>query len=336
MTAPKDMPILKKLALLPFEAKVLGASFVAMAGTVCWLLSSVWRTRTDYNFGFIVPVFVAYVIWDRSEAIFNFFFNDSDALPLKREKFWRFSANAFFGAMLVCGLFTYLLFAWIFYLTQNMGSPAFAMTFGFSFTAFAMFYFAAFVGSGGKKKTLRESLAFLSIFTFPSFVWLVSAPMIGTLEEKISLALLSIVSEVVYEIMYFLGYVVTLRANVLEFPNGSVGVADACSGIRSLTACLFAGSFLAAVMLDKFWKKVALVVLSMFFAFFNNILRAMFLSFWAYEFGSDSISGEVHDIAGYFVLGMTVIGLLIFVALFQLNPVPKHLRGGGDSSASGQ
>ncbi|MFR6034836.1 MAG: archaeosortase/exosortase family protein [Bacilli bacterium] len=32
--------------------------------------------------------------------------------------------------------------------------------------------------------------------------------------------------------MDFLGYIVTLRGNVIEFPSGSVGVADACSGIK--------------------------------------------------------------------------------------------------------
>ena len=38
-----------------------------------------------------------------------------------------------------------------------------------------------------------------------------------------------------------------VQGNVLALPTGNVGVEDACSGIRSLTGCLFAGSFLAAV-----------------------------------------------------------------------------------------
>ena len=200
------------------------------------------------------------------------------------------------------------------------------ITFCFCFISLAMAYFASETNIGGEKKSLVERLRFVSWFIFPCFIWIVAVPTFGAVEEKISLTLLGIVADVVYHFMDFLGYIVTLRGNVIEFPSGSVGVADACSGIRSLTACLFAGSFLAAAMLNKLWKKIALVLLSMVFAFFNNILRALFLSFWAYENGADSIGGFVHDAAGYFVLAMTVIGLLIMVAIFQINPVPKEFR----------
>ena len=117
------------------------------------------------------------------------------------------------------------------------------------------------------------------------------------------------------------GFMVELRGNSIFFPDGAGGVADACSGSRSLTACLFSGSFLAAVFLDKMWKKVALVAMSMVLAFINNIIRALFLSVWAYKFG-------------YAVLALTVVGLLILIPRFSLNPIPKELRGeSGDSES---
>jgi exosortase/archaeosortase family protein len=100
-------------------------------------------------------------------------------------------------------------------------------------------------------------------------------------------------------------------------PN-QVGVAEACSGIRSLTACLFAGSFLASVFLDKLWKKTALVAASMLFAVFTNLLRGLFLTAWAYNYGHEAIEGFVHDVAGYAVLGLTVVGLLCLLPLFNL------------------
>lgn len=97
-----------------------------------------------------------------------------------------------------------------------------------------------------------------------------------------------------------------------------MGVADACSGIRSFTACLFAGSFLAAVFLDKLWKKIGLVASAVGFAFFTNLLRSLFLTAWAYNYGPEAIEGMVHDIAGYAVLGLTVVGLLCLLPLFNL------------------
>ncbi|HEY0944803.1 MAG TPA: archaeosortase/exosortase family protein, partial [Opitutaceae bacterium] len=83
-------------------------------------------------------------------------------------------------------------------------------------------------------------------------------------------------------------------------------------------ACLFAGSFLSAVFLDRLWKKVALVASSMVFAFVMNLGRSLFLTSWAYDYGHQAIEGKVHDIAGYAVLGLTVLGLLCLLPLFNL------------------
>jgi len=106
--------------------------------------------------------------------------------------------------------------------------------------------------------------------------------------------------------------------NVLMLPNGSVGVEEACSGIRSLTGCLFAGSFLAAVFLERLWKKIALVVAAMLLAFLTNLARSLFLTTWAYRYGPHAIDGRVHDLAGYAVLGLTVAGLLGLLPLLNL------------------
>jgi exosortase/archaeosortase family protein len=108
------------------------------------------------------------------------------------------------------------------------------------------------------------------------------------------------------------------QGNVLVLPTGSVGVADACSGIRSLTACLFAGSFLSAVFLDRLWKKITLVGAAMGLAFLTNLGRSLFLTAWAYRNGPGAIEGMVHDVAGYAVLGLTVVGLLCLLPLLNL------------------
>jgi exosortase len=141
--------------------------------------------------------------------------------------------------------------------------------------------------------------------------------LVTAVENAISLMLLRKVVTVVFTVFSLLGYPLIQEGNVLVLPLGSVGVADACSGIRSLTACLFAGSFLAAVFLDKFWKKVLLVATAMGFAFLTNLLRSLFLTAWAYAYGSDAIEGSMHDATGYAVLGLTSVGLLFLLPLFN-------------------
>jgi exosortase len=155
------------------------------------------------------------------------------------------------------------------------------------------------------------------IFIFPVLVWLISAPLVSAIEQQVSLFLLRKVVTVVAFVFDMLGYPLEQQGNVLMLPKGPVGVADACSGIRSLTACLFAGSFLAATFFEQTWKKVTLVVASMFFAFVMNLGRSLFLTAWAYAYGPDAINGTVHDTAGYAVLGLTCAGLLLLVPVLN-------------------
>jgi exosortase/archaeosortase family protein len=116
---------------------------------------------------------------------------------------------------------------------------------------------------------------------------------------------------------------------VLVLPTGLVGVEDACSGIRSLTACLFAGSFLSAIFLETLWKKITLVGAAMCLAFMTNLGRSLFLTAWAYGYGPSAIEGTVHDVAGYAVLGFTVVGLLCLLPLLNLT-----ISFGGDRGRS--
>jgi exosortase len=171
----------------------------------------------------------------------------------------------------------------------------------------------------------RLSLA--GLFVFPVLIWLVSAPMVSAVESQLNLLLLRRVVAVVAFVFDALGLPIEQRGNVLALPpvNGQpnlVGVEDACSGIRSLTACLFAGSFLSAVFVQEGWKKIALVVAALLLAFVTNLGRSLFLTAWAYRYGHAAIEGTVHDVAGYAVLGGTVLGLLALLPLLNLRLLP--------------
>lgn len=307
---------------LSISSKLILVSVLIMGFSLCCLLKLTWDTRLDYSFGYLAPIFVLYIIYDRFPNIKK----TLEASPLENNRGINIFCDVLFSTMLFCGLTVFGFFSFVFYKTMNWGVPSFGMAFGFAFTFFALMYFFCDKNIRNEKLDIYTRLSFLTLFVFPCFIWLVAAPTFAAVEKRISLFLLGKVATVVVSIMDMLGYVVSQHGNTISFPKGTVGVADACSGIRSLTACLFAGSFLAAALLNKFWKKILLVGLSMLLAFFFNLIRALFLTFWAYENGSESINGFVHDAAGYFVLGMTVVGLLIFTSIFNFNPIPKEFR----------
>lgn len=286
-----------------------------------------WSHKEDYTFGYLVPFFVAYVIYDRWPRILGLLGKGpEEALP-----------SGILGAARALALAVFagsaLMFAFgAFYRAgagpSNPGSLALAL--GFCGLLLSMVYLnqperapedGARPARGMGLRSLMRSPRFqvAALFLFPALVWVVSAPLLSVVENNLSMFLLNQVTVVVFFTFDMLGLPLERQGNILILPEGQVGVAEACSGIRSLTACLFAGSFLAAVFLNAFWKKVALVALAMLFAFFTNLLRSLFLTAWAYAYGPEAIDGAVHDVTGYAVLGLTSIGLICLLPVFNLN-----------------
>jgi exosortase len=289
-----------------------------------------WRLKPDYAFGWLVPVFAAYVIairWPRLKAIVG----AGRSSPLPRGLKSAVSLAA--GASLVLGLGFFLLGA----LYRSASGPtqpgSFALAAGNALVLLSMVYFntpdgGAETAGTGLAAALRGDarLRAASLFLFPALIWILSAPLASAVENSISLFLLRKVVAVVFAIFDTLGFSLVQEGNVLVLPKGQVGVAEACSGIRSLTGCLFAGSFLAAVSLDRLWKKTLLVAASLVFAFLMNLLRSLFLTGWAYAYGSAAIEGTLHDATGFAVLGLTSICLIGMLPLFRTGHVHSQLE----------
>ncbi len=302
---------------------------------VAWDQSHWWRVKEDYTFGWLVPLFTAYAIYDRWPQICE---RLREAVAQPPATGWvRWTLNTLATLGLVFGALFFLLGAFYRAGAGTSQPGTFALTCGMVAIVLPLLFFNVPVAEtktddvGGKRRPPAEAPAtgfgalfaekrfrVAALFVFPVLVWLISAPLVSAIESQISLFLLRKVVMVVAFVFDMLGLPVEQQGNVLMLPKGPVGVADACSGIRSLTACLFAGSFLGAMFLERFWKKVFLVVASMFFAFAMNLGRSLFLTGWAYAYGPDAISDTVHDIAGYAVLGLTCLGLLALVPLLNL------------------
>lgn len=287
---------------------------------VTWDQSHWWGQKEDYSFGWLVPMFVAYVVYDRWPSIKGALV-DCAAEGSPR-------AAGLSKWMLRGGIACFLLFGALFFLLGSFyragaGSSypgTLAITIGMVGLVLGLLLTNAPESPSPKAAGLLDDarVRLVAFFTFPVLIWFVSAPMVSVIETQLSLFLLHKVVTVVSFVFDMLGMPVEQEGNVLVLPTGRVGVAEACSGIRSLTGCLFAGSFLAATFLDKLWKKVTLVALSMLFAFVTNLARSLFLTAYAYNYGPEAIEGTVHDVAGYAVLGLTVVGLLCLLPLFNL------------------
>ena len=305
---------------------------IFLAVFMIWDQSYWWESRDEYSFGYLVPLFALYVVYDRKELILSLL-TKADGISSADQKangLWICNFLALSG--FISGIFLYLVGGLLRVATMPQNPATLAISVGFALVLLSSVFIFASETIYEERIVLKNRLKLTFLFLFPALIWLISAPLVSVLETKIRVFLLTQVTIIVFTLMDFLGFEIERQGNVLVLPKGVVGVEEACSGIRSLTACLFAGSFLASVYLSKFWKKIVLVLMAMVFAILTNLLRSGFLTLWAYFYGSEAINdhwalpiigdiGSVHDVMGMAVLLLTTIGLLCLLPIlnFDLN-----------------
>src|SRR3972149_11519129 len=102
------------------------------------------------------------------------------------------------------------------------------------------------------------------------------------------------------------------HGNMIELATTTVGVEEACSGIRSLLSCVYAGFFFAAWQLRRPAGRAVLIVAAPLLALGMNFLRSLVLTLLA-NAGKD-VAGFWHDATGYAILGITAV-VLAFLAI---------------------
>lgn len=311
-----------------------------------------WQLKPDYTFGWLVPVFVIFIVYDRWSRLRSLLTEGSTgSRPLAPAGWTDRLAPILAVSALAVGSGIFLLGA-LYKAGSGPTQPgSFALAFGFSLILPALVYLslpaARDAGTASNVPSQSSGGAFwqeprlrvAALFLFPAGIWLISAPLVTAVENSISLFLLRRVVTVVFTVFDGLGYPMIQEGNVLVLPRGRVGVVEACSGIRSLMGCLFAGSFLAAAYLDQFWKKVILVGMALVLAFAANLLRSLFLTGWAYAYGSEAIEGDIHDWTGLAVLGVTVAGLFSLLPFFNAKTwvkIGRWLKGPDKARAVSQ
>jgi exosortase len=294
-----------------------------------------WGAREDYSFGYLVPLFAIYVIYDRWPVIRSYLLRGeapevvatpaAPVTPVFTQLFEWLAYAVFLG-----GLSLFAIGALLRSVTGPQNPASLAIAAGFGGLLLSVIFIMTKERVDGQPLSLKSRLMLTGLFLFPALIWLISAPMVSVVEKEIRVFLLTKVTIVVFNLFDIIGYAIEREGNVLLLPEGQVGVEEACSGIRSLTACLFAGSFLAAVFLNRFWKKVLLVVAAMCFAVLTNLIRSIFLTLWAYNYGSQAIDdhwvlpvigdiGSVHDVTGLAILGFTCVGLILLLPIFNFS-----------------
>jgi exosortase len=134
-------------------------------------------------------------------------------------------------------------------------------------------------------------------------LWLLSAPIPPGTYTRLTLGLQLLVSENVLNALHLLGIAAVRHGNILELASTSVGIEEACSGVRSLISCVFAGLFFSASLVRRPGSRAFLIGLAAPLALVMNFVRSLTLTLLANA--GVSIAGTWHDLTGFAVLGVT-------------------------------
>ena len=138
--------------------------------------------------------------------------------------------------------------------------------------------------------------------------------------SRLTFQLQSMVTEVVLALLHLLGIAASTSGNIIQLAHTSVGVEEACSGVRSLLSCIVAAVFFSATLVRRPWARVLLIALAPPLAFGMNIIRSLGLTLFA-NAGVD-ITGRLHDFTGFAVLGVTAVILGGLALWLEEPPAP--------------
>jgi exosortase len=269
------MTLVQTLRTHKFELLALLVLLGAVYHSIVWEMVLDWQKDDNYSHGFLVPLIAGYMAYMRKEDLLS-------------------------AAVRPC----------------NAGLAIILMGLGVLFLGWL----------GSEYFTMRSSLVIIiagsvlyllgweifKILLAPLCYLLLMVPIPYIIYDAAAFPLKLFVTKVSVLSMKALGIVVWQEGNILMFPNITLEVADACSGLRSIMSLLALGAAYAFVLFTRTRDRVILIFSTLPIAVLTNCLRVIATGILAQYFGTAAAEGFFHEFAGFFVFAGAVV---MFVSL---------------------
>ncbi len=146
------------------------------------------------------------------------------------------------------------------------------------------------------------------VVLFPLLALFLTLPIPLAFTESIHLALRFIATDAVSSLLPLFGVPVFTTGTLLEIPNGSLQVADACSGFSTLYATVTV-AVLTAYFCNSNPRRVAVLLVAVPLAIGVNIVRVLLLTLLVHWVGLDVLKTSAHEISGMltFVVALPIV-----------------------------
>ena len=154
----------------------------------------------------------------------------------------------------------------------------------------------------------------LQVLLFPLFLLLLAIPLPAIVVNSLTLPLKGLVSSLASEMLRAMGVSILQEGNILQTPQITLEVVNACSGIRSVFS-LFVLALLFSSDMDGNIQKALLLILTIPLAIFTNALRITATGMLATHWDPKTVLGFYHGFSGWVIFVLSLIMLLLLKRL---------------------
>jgi len=267
-----------------FEAKTaLWVGTIILAGVFIWSywfdfaeLWDIWWRSDEYSSGMLVPFFALYILWARRDEIFRYNIEPS---------LWGMLGLIFAQAVRYFGLYFMYSSAERFSIVLTVASLV-LLFFGWSIF-----------------RKLVPLLLFLCLML----------PLPHSIHTAVMLPLQNLATKSAVFCLETAGFTVFHQGNVIHLNETTVAVAEACNGLRMITAFFVVTGFIVLLLHRPWWEKLVLFASSLPVALLCNMFRLTVTSIAFSRLRAGRWEQMFHDFGGY-----AMMPLAIAIVMFEL------------------
>ena len=263
---------------LAVPAAVLAVILAVLYRGILRDLALQWWDDPNYSHGFLVPLFSAFLIWQQWDRL--------RAVPVRGTNLGLVVISA--------GILELLL--------GDFGAENFLMRSSLLVIIAGLVLF-------------HLGTAMLREVAFPLGFLIFMVPLPATVFYAITFPLQGFAASQAASILEVLGIPALLDGNVIHLSQLSLGVTEACSGIRSLISLLAGASAWAYLAMPRGWLAVVFVASAIPVTIVANVARVVITGIIGQQWGVQYASGFFHEFAGWGIY------LFAFACLFGVHAV---------------